>query len=203
MFAMASVDPLIEILEPTTPLSSHLHEEPCYVKACWTDEHKPIYYCRLCHQPLFNWNDLQKHKGLAGHQWKEDQFKATLDRAISMLRNFDDSQQLGVLDRMEKLGLPAWKDAVRAPLFCHLMSDRQNGLLSKAEHTLVKYENWERLALLELAVWKAKCLKQMPNSDYSKAVDWIQSGWKTLKGESRSSNAIGTIITLIGPYVHT
>jgi hypothetical protein len=120
-----------------------------------------------------------------------------------MLRNFDDSHQQGVLDRMEKLGLPAWKDALRADLFCYLTSDHQTDLLVKAERTLMKYEQLERLVLLQLAIWKAECLMQMPDTEigYSKAVDWMKSGWKALKVEMRGSNAIGTVLSLVHPFM--
>jgi hypothetical protein len=65
---------------------------------------------------------------------------------------------------MEKLGLPSWKDAVRAALFSHLISHCESDLPAKAEHKLLEYEQSEQLALLELAIWKKSrvChLKQM------------------------------------------
>jgi hypothetical protein len=103
---------------------------------------------------------------------------ATAHRAASMLRKLDGSQHRAVLDRMEKLGLPAWKDAVRAVLFRLLVSDSQEHLLEDALQALSKYEQWERLALLELAIWKVVCLSRMPNikNDYTKAVAWLSSG---------------------------
>jgi hypothetical protein len=76
-------------------------------------------------------------------------------------------------------------------------------ILAAAMTILRKYEYLEPLALLELAVWKAECLKQMPSIHHGifRAQQWIASGWKAHKTEQRSSNAMSIIIALVQPFL--
>jgi hypothetical protein len=197
---MESFAPMITMLERTT---RETDLAPCYFRVWWHYKGTSFYKCCLCSRHIEDWNDLQEHKTQVGHRRQQEQFQSTFQRAASMLRNYDDCQEQQALDRLELLGSPAWKDAVRAALFSHLIADCPKGLLTKAMHTLVKYEQRERLALLELAIWKDLCLQKMPDSDYSKAVEWMKSGWKTLKQELRNSSAIVTVVSLVRPYIQT
>jgi hypothetical protein len=140
------------------------------------------------------------------HQQHLERWDLTSRRAASILRNFDNSHLQQTLERMEKLGLPAWRDAVGAALLSHITSSLQVAeppLLAKAMNLLIKYEHWEHLALLELAIWKAECLDRMPDikNNFSKAVDWMARGWKMHKEELRSSNAIAIVVSLVRPFL--
>jgi hypothetical protein len=199
---MDSFAQVIKILKPPTTSTD---EEPCYVRVGWNHQGNPYCYCLLCGQYFAVRDKRSQHMESYGHGKQVEQFNASLHRAVSVLQRIDDSQQRAVLDRMEKLGSPAWRNAVAAALLIHITSNRQEALLAKAMSLLVKYERLEQLALLELAIWKAECLNRMPDikNDYSKAVSWIKSGWKTLKEELRGSSAIAIIISLVRPYTAT
>jgi hypothetical protein len=105
------------------------------------------------------------------------------------------------------LGCKAWKNAVKAALYDHTMStlytSNPQDSLAAAMTILRKYEYLEPLALLELVVWKAECLKQMPSNHHGifRAQQWIASGWKAHKTEQRSSNAMSIIVALVQPFL--
>jgi hypothetical protein len=199
----------IQILERVSPS----YGDPCYVSVTDASSTRKAvsYQCLLCgHRAGSDYDSLEQHKAQPYHRQQVEQFKSTLCGAVSILRNFDQSQGQGALDRMEKLGLSAWRNSVGAAFLSHMTSNldstnRQQPLFTRAMQTLVKYERLERLALLELAIWKAECLNRMPDikDDYSKAVSWMKSGWKTLKEELRGSSAIAIIISLVLPYTET
>ena len=126
-------------------------------------------------------------------------------RTAAATIGMDESSLL--LVRIDCLGLPAWRDAVQASLFRYLsLQDEGNddNSLQPAYRILNKYEHWERIALLELAVWKAICLVKMPAeacTDYYAAKKWLDSGWKTLKSAQRQSNAVDIVLSRVVPFL--
>ena len=111
-----------------------------------------------------------------------------------------------LLTRIDRLGLPAWRDAVQACLFRYLslQGEADTNNLQQAHVILNKYEHWEGIALLELAVWKAICLVEMPPEacgDYYAAKAWLDSGWKILKPAQRQSNAVDIVLSRVVPFL--
>jgi hypothetical protein len=59
-------------------------------------------------------------------------------------------------------------------------------LFQESDALIQKFERIYRLELLELAVWKVECLRQMPiGTDLYTSHGWIVSGWKRVKTEQR------------------
>merc|ERR1712038_1730054 len=67
--------------------------------------------------------------------------------------------------RMKQLGLESWRNAIKASILDYLRAFEESvepeskvmfKPLSTVEKCLVRYEQMERLSLLELALWKAK-----------------------------------------------
>lgn len=111
-----------------------------------------------------------------------------------------------LIHRTEQLGLSAWKDSAQAAFFRYLTTDSVGDVADDqfcaAVTALSRYEYMERVALLELSVWKAVCLAQMPLvADYYAAQHWCQSGWKNLKAVQRKSNAISIIVSTVLPFL--
>ena len=64
----------------------------------------------------------------------------------------------------------------------------------------------ERLTYLELAVWKATCVSDMPSSYLSMSslydvMQWVKGHWKTIKDDERSSNSIEIVMQRILPFL--
>jgi hypothetical protein len=122
-----------------------------------------------------------------------------------------EEQVPSLLSSVEQLGLQAWRIDVQAALFRYLMAgsskaelksgDTEDQLFRAAVSTLLKHHHSERVALLELAVWKATCLAQMPVTGYHAAQEWIMGGWKKMKLEQRRSNDITVVVTAVLPFL--
>jgi hypothetical protein len=127
-------------------------------------------------------------------------------------------QKKRAFEQSEWLGCMVWKNAVKAALYDHTkatLHSNPQASLTAAMTMLRKYEYLEPFALLELAVWKAGCLKQMPslnhdicplscpsiNHDIYRAQQWIASSWKAHKAEQRYSNAMSIIVSLVRPFL--
>lgn len=112
------------------------------------------------------------------------------------------------LHRVDQLGLPAWRDAVQAALFRyaivapHHTDGAVDDQLGAAVAMLQRYEHQERLALLELAVWKGGCLSQMPAvAGYHAAQEWLATGWQSEKTMQRQPNAVAIVVGTVRPFL--
>jgi hypothetical protein len=103
------------------------------------------------------------------------------------------------LDFLEQITHAPWRNSVQAGLFCYVFAGTDDVNLDKE---LSRHEYSERLALVELAAWKAQCLWQMPDScPYLEYTQWIDSGWKTCKRMQRHSNAMNVIVSSVRPFL--
>jgi hypothetical protein len=110
------------------------------------------------------------------------------------------------LKREDGLALP---DPILAAAFRGIVNQSwqcpKTGLygINKAVCLMEEYENMERVSLLHLAVWKAKCLSQMPAVIHTlaSALEWMTKGWKDHKAEQRKSGTMRTIVSLTLPYL--
>jgi hypothetical protein len=116
-----------------------------------------------------------------------------------------------IVARSETLGLQAWRDKIQASIFrCvaydHLSPEncapttwkrRYNEAYSLVDQ-LDSLEQKERLSLLELAVWKALCLVDMPAMTvYVEAMEWHAYKWQSNKSKYRRSNASAVIVAAV------
>jgi hypothetical protein len=116
----------------------------------------------------------------------------------------------------EALGQGGWKDALQARVFRFLTTPipmhnmfgynppplSPMDLISESDHFIQKFEHSYRLELLELAVWKVECLRQMPlGADLYTSHSWFVSGWKRIKMEQLHSTAMSTIASCVAPFL--
>jgi hypothetical protein len=113
-----------------------------------------------------------------------------------------------IVARSETLGLQAWRDKIQAIFRCvaydHLSPENCAPWKRRYEeaHSLVdqldSLEQKERLSLLELAVWKALCLVDMPAMTvYVEAMEWHAYKWQSNKSKYRRSNASAVIVAAV------
>jgi hypothetical protein len=123
------------------------------------------YVCMLCSVEIPHDEALHVHNIV--HSDRVKKLHGDFERVkgiVHRLKNiYSDSTAKGALERLERLETPAWRDAVQAALFRYMIShDRKLDLLDSAVRDLQRYECAGRMAVLDLAVWKALCLLQMP-----------------------------------------
>jgi hypothetical protein len=126
-----------------------------------------------------------------------------------------------IVARSHTLGLEAWRDKVQASIFSCLAYDRlfphttaipspmtttthQQRL--KQVHTLLdqldRFEQKESLSLLELAIWKAFCLSNMPTmTNYVDAMEWHACKWQSNKPKYQRSKASAVIVRAVLPFL--
>jgi hypothetical protein len=82
--------------------------------------------------------------------------------------------------------------------------DDESVLLERPRKKLKLCVENERRTLLELAVWKGECLRQMPvisQGNAAAAMEWMRSGWKVEKEAQRSSNAMVIVSNAVLPFL--
>jgi hypothetical protein len=113
-----------------------------------------------------------------------------------------------IVARSQTLGLEAWRDKVQASIFRCRAYDRlsmednapttQQQRLERVHAILGRLEQKERLSLLELAIWKALCLLDMPAmTDYMEARQWHTYKWQSNKSKYQRSNASAVIVAAV------
>jgi hypothetical protein len=114
--------------------------------------------------------------------------------------------------RADQLGLRAWRADVESKLFWILLNaanDRGGFQMIPSARALVeKYERRERMALLELAVWKAVCILHPERCDiavkrkgYLAQQNWARHEWREHKAALRTANEIDIVITCVLPFL--
>jgi hypothetical protein len=126
--------------------------------------------------------------------------------------------------RLDRLGCTKWQLHVQGLLFRFLVTPRPSRArvtftrtrkldpCLPIEELLSKYEQMERLSLLELAVWKASCTIRAGEVEVDlsgvKTVEDVRSfsekqrnSWKDYRAEMRHSYLIDIVITGVVPFV--
>jgi hypothetical protein len=161
-----------------------------------------VFTCILCNENCPSREYLKQHVNAGAHATNLGQVNRDVVETQALLRNM--LKVKGTTDRIGKLASSAQQDAVRGALFRYMMSmPNQEQTFEVAMKMLSKYENLEPLVLLELAVWRAECLKQMPSisDDFFQAEQWLSGGWKVLKKVQQNSNSMGIILSLVQPFL--
>jgi hypothetical protein len=105
---------------------------------------------------------------------------------------------------------PNWKDSIEAELYRYLAANSRPATqeieaLERPLKKLKMFEHCERLVILRLAVWRAECQRQMPDMTHGNLVaclDWIKAGWKGIKKEQQSSNAMNIVAIAVRSFLH-
>jgi hypothetical protein len=192
--------------------------------------------CILCGQPNLNSTTENYHLAEVSHIAKVVEYKRYIQNTQELFGriialNSPDMQE--ILERTNALGSFKWRDNVMSvnALVRFVSAVDESGsnnntatananaaataittdgncsaFLAECKEKLVRYEYLEQFALLELAVWKAECIQQMPTASHPRldvytAIHWITSGWKTVKMEQRKSSAMSIIVSAVKPFL--
>jgi hypothetical protein len=122
--------------------------------------------------------------------------------AFTEPRIIDSSQYWSQLESVEN---PADQDAACAALYKYLFAnlceaDRAKG---NFETTMARCYLKERLNILELVVWKALCLVQIPStvSNLHEWNAWCRGGWKSIKPQVRHASGLAVVMSGIFPFI--
>ena len=78
-------------------------------------------------------------------------------------------------------------------------------VIQDAHKLLRQYQHWERISLLELAVWKFACLNSMDNENgkasFLEWSRWFESGWKQHKKSHYRSDQVVIVMKAIVPFL--
>jgi hypothetical protein len=107
--------------------------------------------------------------------------------------------------RVLGLGSPFWKAHMHMMAY-QFMTERESLVtLPVLEKQLSKFENVERMTLLNLAIWKSECIMEGTFNnfrDYLGFLEWTSSGWKTLKTDVYNRSSTRSVIgALVLPYL--
>jgi hypothetical protein len=116
--------------------------------------------------------------------------------------------------RADQLGLKAWQADVESKLFWILLNssyashDTMCGMINPAQALVDSYEFRERIALLELAVWKAVCILHPERCTVAEKrkgfiawQNWVRHDWKEHKAAFRNANEIDIVINCVMPFL--
>lgn len=169
------------------------------------------YTCEICKEVTMKECEVDSHCAQNPHVSRVHQIQR-------MQQNPSVVQMAALQHRIEKLGLCAWQYEVQSKLYWILLYDGASNndgtiaaavdcdvLMYDAETLLLKFEYRERLALLELAVWKAVCIAISENAseqkDYHSWQNWVREGWKENKITMRDANEIGITVASVSPFL--
>jgi hypothetical protein len=175
---------------------------------------KSVYHCNLCNTEL-EADLIKSHCSSVRHHLRLSSV------SHSQLQNNELAYACACLQpRIDKLGSQKWKWHVEASLYRAFMGeiivDSSKREIIKAKELILKYEKAEKIAMLELAIWKAMCIstysdnevihgKQKQQSQQHGGhyawMEWTRRGWKQIKSEKRGCNEIGIVIAGVVPYL--
>jgi hypothetical protein len=137
------------------------------------------------------------------------------DCRIILRRNSNVVDLESSVDQLQSLN---WKLQVQGVLYRYMKLDTcsasdEASLLGDVKALIQKYEQMERLSLLELAVWKAACISRAGQEEVDSktsiktlhdAILWVANNhhtWKKYRKEMRKSNAIEIVIQHVLPFL--
>jgi hypothetical protein len=196
-------------------------KEVCGIDKAWQ--------CTLCKLVIKSEQDRKEHAQESGHQTnvlkklESDGRKHTGSYTESgmtpwmILRR--NTSALTLDSRADRLPSLNWKLEIQGVLYRYTkldmtcMADEGVSLLVQAETLLRKYEQVERLSLLELAVWKEACIScagqekvdsktSMETLDH--AILFVAKNrhtWKKYRTEMRKASAIDIVIQHVVPFL--
>ncbi|KAL7573948.1 hypothetical protein ACA910_001959 [Epithemia clementina (nom. ined.)] len=85
------------------------------------------------------------------------------------------------------------------------MTDGGMALIQEAECLLDRYEQRERISLLQLAVWKYSCMADLPDHKLLTSLAawklWEKDGWKVGKKKHFQSNEVVILMDAVVPFL--
>jgi hypothetical protein len=172
-----------------------------------------VYSCLLCNEEGIAKQRLEyehlcsnKHRGnLLALKDDIERVKISSERFCRLFAKPVD-KTIALLDEIVD---PNWKDSIEAELYRYLAANTRPAAqeieaLERPLKKLKMFEHCERLVILRLAVWRAECQRQMPETTHGNVVaclDWIKAGWKDMKKGQQSSNAMNIVATAVRSFL--
>jgi hypothetical protein len=159
--------------------------------------------CRLCDRTYYGRRNAATH--LEGrHHFQQAQAAAVWRRETA---NHWENAVLPLEARIEGLCHQPWRDEMYSLLYRDTFKKRDNNqnYYDTATTKIVEYEHADRIALLELAAWKAVCILNPPNPSILKTYHswkaWESKGWKSIKETVSDANEIGIVVQRVLPFL--
>jgi hypothetical protein len=204
---------LIALTYPTGFFSPTSDTTKSYIEEDDEKDDQSCYRCVLCDVGGMTSQAVKYHCGDKRHQQKETELKNDMTRAmvssLRVCRVLSDSR-FRELDSLQSqiLHVPS-RDAVYAEMFHYIVNpdfesvEEEKDLRKRKFKKLKMCLATERLVLLGLAVWKAKCIQEMPDATtgYFATQEWVRSGWKSVKEAQSGSNAVTVVVASVRSFL--
>ena len=162
--------------------------------------------CFVCHEYIDTvrgasmYNLIREHCKSAHHKERVASVRRMQDQVKNTLNIVHSTRSLF---RVPRLHSEQWQDKVFAMFFRGMFFKNHDTTTESVESVLAHYELMEHVSFLGLAVWKAACLEDMPESTKGliQVMAWYRGGWKTKKEEKRRCSAIGVVVGVVLPFL--
>ena len=159
--------------------------------------------CALCQAHVVGKRDQDTHETLPQH-------KRALQELLRRTRRFlqvrDAARNLP--EQMDEQLSPhgPWQGKIYEIIGRTAMdADPATSVIQDAHKLLRQYQHWERISLLELAVWKFACLNSMDdengNTSFLEWSRWYASGWKQHKKRHYRCDQVVIVMKAIVPFL--
>jgi hypothetical protein len=168
--------------------------------------------CNLCNQVEstrekleFHLQEKRHHEALERLRHDMDLIRVVMQR-YTLLFTSDIRMDLSIAS---KIGCQKWIDPVQASIYRYLttsplsnVDDNSTAYLHRLRNRVDTKLMNEGLVILELAVWRAQCILQLPkNADCLTAMQWTNAGWKASKAAQQVSAAMRTIVKNVALFL--
>jgi hypothetical protein len=179
--------------------------------------------CVLCGVVIKSEENRRQHAKAGNHQdnvvksFEKSSKQYVANLGMRTLRRHTNA--LDIESGVDRLQSPNWQLHVQGVLYRYMkladdmFSSEEASLLTQAKTLLQKYEQMERLSLLELAVWKAASISHAGQVELDSKMNMKtvhdailcaakhQHTWKKYRTETRKSNAIEIIMKHVLPFL--
>jgi hypothetical protein len=166
------------------------------------EDGKALFWCELCGK-MVRADQVHPHCADASH-------RTTWQGATNVQNSPLAFGFINLHSRIEQLG-SNWQTEIKAQFYNSFLqrdlmghSFDSAGAIKEANELVNLYESRERVALLELAVWKAICVAKFQPKQiqgYHEWLAWTWHGWKSEKSKTQGCNEISIVIAAVRPFI--
>jgi DNA-binding transcriptional ArsR family regulator len=180
---------------------------PCLCTSSTRNRNEPACFeCKLCKRKGMSESAARHHLKEPMHEKRMEQVSEQRDDVMEVVSGWLHIHDEPSMKRLKRDDVEDLPDKLLAEVFRYITNlefPNESYSLANAKELMIKHENMERLTLLHLAVWKAQCLVNMPDSynSFFAAQEWMANGWKASKAHGRKSGAMHTVVSLVLPFL--